>query len=180
VACATAPKDLLAAVVAALRERLDAVGAGEGISDYRARLMVFGSQIDDPAYLGIIESMGGLVVADRFCFGSLPQLVPIPEVDDPLAALAAHSLRKTPCPRMMEAFDERVDEALRVVEAFAVDGVVLETMKFCDTWGVESSPLVDALRRADVPVLRLEREYALTGEGQMRTRIQAFLESMGR
>jgi benzoyl-CoA reductase/2-hydroxyglutaryl-CoA dehydratase subunit BcrC/BadD/HgdB len=45
---------------------------------------------------------------------------------------------------------------------------------------VERSPLVATLREAGMPVLRLERDYRLTGEGQLRTRIQAFLESMGK
>jgi benzoyl-CoA reductase/2-hydroxyglutaryl-CoA dehydratase subunit BcrC/BadD/HgdB len=41
-------------------------------------------------------------------------------------------------------------------------------------------PLVTALRDNGIPVLKLEREYRLGGEGQLRTRVQAFLESMGR
>jgi benzoyl-CoA reductase/2-hydroxyglutaryl-CoA dehydratase subunit BcrC/BadD/HgdB len=40
--------------------------------------------------------------------------------------------------------------------------------------------MVKALRELRVPVLRVEREYSMTGEGQLRTRIQAFLESMGK
>jgi len=57
---------------------------------------------------------------------------------------------------------------------------VIEIMKFCDLWGVESAVLAQALRTAGLPVLRLEREYALGGAGPLRTRVQAFLESMGR
>jgi benzoyl-CoA reductase/2-hydroxyglutaryl-CoA dehydratase subunit BcrC/BadD/HgdB len=40
--------------------------------------------------------------------------------------------------------------------------------------------MVAALRKEGIPVLKLEREYALGGEGQLRTRIQAFIESMGK
>jgi hypothetical protein len=38
--------------------------------------------------------------------------------------------------------------------------------------------MVEALRKADIPVVRVEREYPLTGQGQLRTRIQAFIESI--
>jgi len=38
---------------------------------------------------------------------------------------------------------------------------------------------LDNLREEGFPVLRLEREYTLGGVGQMKTRIQAFLEAMG-
>ena len=124
--------------------------------------------------------MGALVVADRFCLGSVPGLEPIPEQGEPLRELAAHTLRKTACPRMMEAFESRLDTIVKAAAAYRVDGVVLEIMKFCDVWGVESSPLSAALREAGIPVLRLEREYALSGEGQVKTRVQAFLESMGK
>jgi benzoyl-CoA reductase/2-hydroxyglutaryl-CoA dehydratase subunit BcrC/BadD/HgdB len=41
-------------------------------------------------------------------------------------------------------------------------------------------PLVSALRKEGIPVLKLEREYRLGSEGQLRTRVQAFIESMGR
>ncbi len=66
------------------------------------------------------------------------------------------------------------------VSEYNADGVVIEFVKFCDTWGVESSPLVDAIREKGIPVLCLEREYRFAAEGQLQTRIQAFLESMGK
>ncbi|MFC1474449.1 2-hydroxyacyl-CoA dehydratase subunit D [bacterium] len=176
-ALAASPAYLLLEKLSALRTELEgAVGPG----DHRARLMLVGSQMDDPRYIGIIESQGGLVVADRCCVGSIPGLEPIEINGDPLRSLAAHYLGKTPCPRMMDEFGRRVDDTLRAARDFNVDGIVVETMKFCDCWGVESSLLVSALREAGYPVLRVEREYSLTGEGQLRTRIQAFIESMGK
>ncbi|MFH1540170.1 MAG: 2-hydroxyacyl-CoA dehydratase family protein [bacterium] len=176
-ACDASPKGMLLDQLWELKEELEET---EGISGHRARLMLVGSQLDDPAYIRVIESLGGLVVADRCCLGSIPGLEPIAESGDPLRTLAEHYLRKTSCPRMMEEFDSRVADIVRAAEEFNADGIVVETMKFCDTWGVESSPLVSTLREAGIPVLRLEREYSLTGEGQMRTRVQAFLESMGK
>jgi len=164
-----------------LRDLADALeGSRDGVPPFRARVMLVGSQLDDPGYIRLLESLGALVVADRFCLGSVPGLEPVPEGGDPLAELAAHSLRRTACPRMMEAFQERLQTIVGAARAFRADGVVLEVMKFCDVWGVESSPLAAALRDAGLPVLRLEREYALSGEGQVRTRVQAFLESLGR
>lgn len=177
VACASAPRETLTEELGELERTL---AESDGIDDYRARFMVVGSQLDDPGAIEIIESVGGLVVADRFCSGSIPGLEPISSDGDPLSALAEHSLRKISCPRMMEAFDLRLEAILRAAEDYRADGIVIETMKFCDTWGVESGLLASALRRAGMPVLRLEREYALSGEGQVRTRVQAFLESMGK
>ncbi len=149
---------------------------------FRARLMIVGSELDDPSYIHVIENTGGLVVADRYCTGSMPGINEIPEkdIDDPIRTLAAHKLRETSCPRMMEDFDIRVNKILEVVEAYKVDGIVITAMKFCDLWNVESSTLVQTFRDAGIPVLYLEREYHLSGEGQLRTRVQAFMESMGK
>lgn len=39
---------------------------------YRARVVMVGSEIDNPEIIKLAEEAGALVVADRFCFGSLP------------------------------------------------------------------------------------------------------------
>jgi len=81
---------------------------------------------------------------------------------------------------MMEDFDRRLKTIIDTVKEYRVDGVVIQIIKFCDLWGVDSMPLVSALRKEGIPVLKLEREYSLGGEGQLRTRVQAFIESMGK
>jgi len=177
VACAAAPVE---AIRGPLRELAAELADADVIDDYRARLLVVGSQLDDPGFIRLIESMGGLVVGGCLCIGSLHRNGPIPEEGNPLAAIAGYYLGNISCPRMMEDFDKRVEKIIEAAKECLADGIVLETMKFCDTWGVESPPLVQALRQAGIPVLRLEREYAPSGEGQLRTRVQAFLESMGK
>jgi benzoyl-CoA reductase/2-hydroxyglutaryl-CoA dehydratase subunit BcrC/BadD/HgdB len=172
------PKDLILPKINEFRTEIE---KRPGLENYRARLMVVGGHLHDPGFISLIESQGGLVVADRFCTGSIPGLTPI-EVNggDPIRTLAEHSFRKTLCPRMMESFPLRLKTILDTVREYRVDGVVLEILKFCDLWGVDSVPLVSALRKEGLPVLKLEREYRLVGEGQLRTRVQAFLESMGK
>ncbi|MBW2527771.1 MAG: 2-hydroxyacyl-CoA dehydratase [Deltaproteobacteria bacterium] len=177
VACSLAPKDRLREPLRELCRRLERSPA---VEPPRARLLVVGSQVDDPGYLRVIESQGAVVVADRFCCMSLPLAEPIAITAQPIRELARHHLRQTSCPRMMDSADDRLDEVARWAELSHADGIVLAPMKFCDLWGVESSLLGDALRERGFPVLRLEREYALSGEGQTRTRVQAFIESMGK
>jgi len=177
VAGTSVPVDLLTGPLEELRDRLD---RSEGIDDFRARLMVVGSHMDDPAYLQVIESNGGIVVADRFCVGSIPGLEPYGDGDDPIRSMAEHALRGNRCPRMMEGFDDRVRDIVQAAGDFLVDGIIVQTMKFCDLWGIEAESLVASLRDHGIPILRVDREYAHSGKGQLKTRIQAFLESMGR
>ncbi len=171
------PKDLLLPAIESLYAEIQ---NREGTFPCRARLMLVGAHLHDPAFIGIIESQGGLVVADRFCTGSIPGLTPVETGGDPMRSLAEHTFRKTLCPRMMEDFDRRLQTIIDTVREYRVDGVVIEVIKFCDLWGVDTMPLVGALRKEGIPVLKMEREYAVGGEGQLRTRVQAFIESLGR
>jgi benzoyl-CoA reductase/2-hydroxyglutaryl-CoA dehydratase subunit BcrC/BadD/HgdB len=59
-----------------------------------------------------------------------------------------------------------------------VDGVIIERLAFCDLWGFEQFTISNDLRELNIPHLMLDREYTLSGVGQLRTRVQAFLETI--
>jgi benzoyl-CoA reductase/2-hydroxyglutaryl-CoA dehydratase subunit BcrC/BadD/HgdB len=67
-----------------------------------------------------------------------------------------------------------------MVRDFEVDGIILERLAFCDHWGFEQATIENDLKEADIPRLIMDREYILSGVGQLRTRVQAFLETLGR
>ena len=146
----------------------------------RARVMLVGTGLDDPMYTQTIESMGATVVADRYCTGSLPRLEQVELNGDPIEDLARHSVLGGQGPRMMERVMDRQEYILKAARDYNVDGIIIQSIKFCDLWGYEAPSLTNALRDLGVPVLRLEREYSFVGEGQLRTRVQAFIESMGK
>jgi benzoyl-CoA reductase/2-hydroxyglutaryl-CoA dehydratase subunit BcrC/BadD/HgdB len=173
VASKIAPHDML---LEPLKKVIAEVEKRPGIKGYRARLMVLGSIFDNPGFTELIEEQGALVVADRYCFGSLPGLEPIKENGDPYENLARHYLETCACPRMMEKLEERDQSVMQWAEEFKADGIVFETMKFCDLWGYEALNEIPKLRQSALPMVRIEREYALSGEGQLRTRFQAFIE----
>jgi len=163
----------------ALSELLEQVRVAEPDRTFRARVLLMGSQLDDPAYIRVIEEAGALVVADGYCFGSLQYEHAVGREPDPLRAIAARYLDKIPCPRMFDAYPQRHKRIVEIARAFGVQGIIIQAMKFCDCWGIEANVFLNNLREEGFPVLRLEREYALGGIGQLRTRVQAFLESMG-
>ena len=57
---------------------------------------------------------------------------------------------------MNEVIDQPV--AVRPGETLPVDGIVVESMKFCDLWGVESGALVQALRDRQEEMDKTERQ----------------------
>lgn len=175
VASKVAPKDMLVEPLKKLKKALD---KREGITEDLPRVMVLGSIFDNPRFTELIESQGCLVVADRHCFGSLPGLEAIPEEGDPYTNLAVHYLETTECARMFEKAKDRVEHVMQWKDEYHVDGIIMETMKFCDLWGYEAVYALRAFKELDVPIVRIEREYNLSGEGQLRTRVQAFIESI--
>ena len=174
-AAITTPRELVREKIVQFRQNLEQT---RGMDNYRARLMIVGGQLDDPEYIRTIESTGALVVADRVCTGSIPGLEQIEQKREPIRAVAEHKLLTPSCPRMMDQFDQRLEKILERAQKFRVDAIILEYIKFCDIWGVETGALIPALREHGYPVLCLEREYHGTETGQLQTRVQAFLESM--
>jgi len=165
-----------------LRELLDELSGTEGPGGYRARLLIVGGILDDPAYINVIEDQGGLVVTDSTCFGTRNMWTEVDEsLNDPCEALAKWYLADRPsCPRMYGEHDNRAKYIIDMCREFNCDGVIGERLMFCDSWLVEHYMLGQDLKAEGIPMLKLDREYLTSGIGQLRTRIQAFLETMGR
>lgn len=150
---------------------------------FRVRLVVTGSEIDDPAFTKLIEDCGAMVVADRYCYGSLPgrEQIEILDGETPLRAVARHYLRTSQCPRFMERerSDGRRTYVRDLCREYSADGVLYEQMKFCEFWSYERVLGVHILQEElGIPTVGIEKEYTLAGAGQLRTRIQAFVESL--
>jgi len=163
-----------------LKRLLEELAERKDMPSYRARLMIAGSAYDDPVHAGIIEDLGGLVVTDTLCYGSRYFWETVEVGDDLWLSLARYYLTRSPCARMSDKVSERNDFVRMMVERFNVDGVVYQRLRYCDLWGSELFNLRAKLKEVDIPVLFLEREYALGGAGQLETRVQAFLEQIGR
>jgi benzoyl-CoA reductase/2-hydroxyglutaryl-CoA dehydratase subunit BcrC/BadD/HgdB len=144
----------------------------------KVRLLVVSSVIDQYEWIEAIENNGALVVADRFCSGAIPQLEICPQTDNPFYDMAAHLLHTNACPRMMDTFAGRLELIIQTVKEYHVDGVIIAPIKFCDIWGVETTQVISFLKEKKIPVLKLERDYSFSGEGQLSTRVQAFIEQI--
>ena len=151
--------------------------------NYRAKIVVVGSEMDDPDFTALIEDSGALVVADRYCFGALPgrQEIIIKEGEDVLTQICLHYLKTSQCPRYMshEKVQERRDYVKRLVDEYHADGVMYEQLKFCEYWGYERA-LASYVMSNDygVPTAAVDRQYTASASGQLRTRVQAFVESL--
>jgi benzoyl-CoA reductase subunit C len=60
-----------------------------------------------------------------------------------------------------------------------VDGVILYVIMYCDTHAFDAPDVIEYLKSRKVPVLHLEEEYQAGAMGRLKTRVQAFLETIG-
>lgn len=160
-----------------LKAFLADAGNRKPVDDYRARLMIIGSALDNPKYIEAIENKGGLVVADTLCFGSMTfgdELVV--ENNDVFASIANYYLDRIVCPRMIDNREELHDLIVKRAVDYKVDGLLYIKMQNCECWGGENTFLEPALKAAGVPILYLEREEKLANIGQLEIRAEAFIE----
>ena len=151
--------------------------------NYRAKIVVVGSEMDDPDFTKLIEESGALVVADRFCFGALPGREEIHLTDDKdvLEQIILHYMKTSQCPRYMsqDKVEDRREYVKKLVEEYHADGVLYEQLKFCEYWGYERALASHVITNDfGIPSVCVDRQYTASASGQLRTRVQAFVESL--
>jgi len=177
VAAASAmPREDFNIMLASLLKELENSG---GIRDYDARLMIVGSELDQPSLIEIIEDLGGLVVTDSLCFGTRQFKGLVSGEGDPLEAVAKRYYYHNPCPRMLREYPKKLGFVRELAEKARVDGVIFEKIAFCDPHGVDNVMISKELEEENIPTLILERDYLISDVGRFRTRVQAFLERIG-
>lgn len=151
--------------------------------NYRAKVVVVGSEMDDPDFTKLIEESGALVVADRYCFGSLPgrEEIILNDTDDVLEQIVLHYMKTCQCPRYMskDKVQGRKEYVRQLVNDYHADGVIYEQIKFCEYWGYERALASHIITNEyGIPSVTVDRQYTANASGQLRTRVQAFVESL--
>ena len=172
-------------IVDKLRETLEELKTREpdAKKKFRAKVVVVGSEMDDPEFTKLIEESGALVVADRYCFGSFPgrEEIILKDDEDPFYTICKHNMKTSQCPRYME--QEKVHGRKQFVadlaKKFHAEGVIYEQIKFCEYWGYERALASHIMTNEyGIPSIAIDRQYTASASGQLRTRVQAFVESL--
>ena len=152
-------------------------------SPFRCKVVLAGSENDDPEFTKLIEGCGAEVVCDRHCYGAVESRAPIvvKEGEKPLTAIARHYLETSNCPRFMpqDIMRERKQRLADLAKEYKADGIIVASNKFCEYWSYERT--IDTIvmpRDFGYPVCSIEKEYINGASGQLRTRFQAFVESI--
>lgn len=168
-----------------LRETLEELKTREPDvkKNFRAKVVVVGSEMDDPDFTKLIEESGALVVADRYCFGSTPgrEEIILKDDEDPFYTICKHYMKTSQCPRYMEAekVHGRKEFVANLAKEYHADGVIYEQIKFCEYWGYERALASHIMTNEyGIPSIAIDRQYTASASGQLRTRVQAFVESL--
>ncbi len=124
----------------------------------------------------IIESKGGVIVAEESCTGTRSFWDLVDENKDPMLALAERYI-KIPC-SCMSPNNRRIDNILELAREFKVDGVVYYTLQFCHGYNIEKYEVQQALKKKGIPVLAIENDYSDSDIEQIGLRVDAFMEML--
>ena len=125
--------------------------------------------------VGAIEENGGVVVCFENCAGLKACLKNVDiEKDDIVRAIAERYL-SIGC-AVMTPNNIRMNNLKELVKEYKIDGVVDIILHACTTYEVETKIVSDLMKEINMPFLSLQTDYTKGDEGQLLTRIQAFLE----
>jgi benzoyl-CoA reductase subunit C len=148
----------------------------------RVRLLLAGNLCDEPEpseMLDMIEELGAVVVDDDLFTGRKYFANDVRSSGDPMEALAEHFLDFAPCPTRHDPAKDWPRYIIDLARASEAQGVVLLTLKYCEVLAFDLPYVVSRLDEAGIPHFLIETDHEMASLGQVRTRLQAFVEMLG-
>ncbi len=154
---------------------------GEGVAPANTpRLLISGCPMAVPNWKlpAIIESSGGIIVGEESCIGERGERNLIDESGDTLDTLMDAIIDRylqidcavyTPNP-------DRIGHIESMAKDYNADGVIHYSLQFCQPYMIESYSVEQKLREKNIPIMLLETDYSQEDTGQLKTRIETFVE----
>ena len=148
------------------------------------RIMLTGTPLAIPNWKlhNIVETSGAAIVCEEMCTGTRYFENLVDEsgetLDEQFMNLSRRYM-KTNC-ACFTPNTGRIDDILRMVDEYQVDGVIDCSLMFCCLYDTEKRAVAEALKEKNIPVLSLETDYTDTDAEQLRTRIGAFVEMLSK
>ncbi len=176
--------DLLIQVISEVKERRNRPRKKS------ARLLLWTSTLDDTDLMELIEDKAHVVIDDN-CAGLRPFRGMVKDAGNPLEALANYYLKGITCARTFKQAslgeirkDFPADQESRFgflkerAKEWKADGALLFLVRYCDPFAFEMLELRDYFDRIGLPCTYIEYDYTQGGLAPIRTRVEAFLETL--
>jgi len=165
-----------------LESVLPELESANGHSDFTARIAIAGGYLDRPYIAEAIEDGDGIVVVEDSCtshrYFGLDDDVRLSADSDPLLALAQRYLNREPCSCMYTSSAQKLENTFRLYKEFQADGIIWHSLKFCDCSAMDVANYEEEFKERGIPLLHLETDYSDASLGQIKTRVEAFLETI--
>jgi benzoyl-CoA reductase/2-hydroxyglutaryl-CoA dehydratase subunit BcrC/BadD/HgdB len=126
----------------------------------------------------------GVLVVDELCSGDriLYDPVGVDEwtMSDMFDAVSERYLMASTCPCFTSEHgnEDRINWLMDRIKEYKVDGVIYYVVRGCVLYAIEYARVKRVLDRMGLPVYYLDTEYTREDVGQMKTRVEAFLEML--
>ena len=141
------------------------------------RIMIVGSLLANSQLVDVIEEAGARVVCDDLCSGNRYFEGNIEKSGNPIKAISERYLLKAPCARMKNT-RQRLERGKKLVEDCQVDGIIYQTVKFCDNHLYDFPIFREYFEKENVAILQIEEDFSGGNIGQIKTRVEAFIEML--
>ena len=162
-------ESVLKDLVEELEER---VKKGEGYSGKRILIAGCPMVAGNTKIPELIEDTGAVVVGEESCTGTRQYEN---YVEGYTIEKLADRYFKIPCACKFSN-EERIERIKELVKEQNADGVVYYTLQYCHTFNVEGALIEKELKKAEIPIIRVETDYSESDKEQLKTRIEAFVE----
>jgi benzoyl-CoA reductase subunit C len=176
--------DLLTEVISEVKNRTN------GLEEKPARLLIWSSTLDDTDIMQVFEAKAN-VVMNESCGGIRAYRSKVNFTDDPLEGLADYYLKEITCARTFRQAtlgETRKDYAKDlqsrfgyledIIREWKINGAIMLLVRYCDPFAFEMPSLKDYFDSIGVPSTYIEYDYTIGAMAPIRTRIEAFLETI--
>jgi benzoyl-CoA reductase/2-hydroxyglutaryl-CoA dehydratase subunit BcrC/BadD/HgdB len=128
----------------------------------------------------IVESSGAVIVGEESCVGERGARNLTDESGETVAEMMAAIVDRyfqVDCAIFTPNHD-RLAHIEEMAAAYRADGVIHYGLQFCTPYLMESFPVEKALEEKSIPTLRIETDYSMEDMGQLKTRVEAFIEQL--
>jgi len=161
-----------------LKELLEALEEKSEGNENRVPIYVTGNMTHSDNWFSLIEEAGALIVWDDLCSGARTFRLTVREDLDPIEALTERYFNSYFCPTKYIGAQAHVESLLKDVQNSGARGVVFLLYKYCEDHFFDYPDLKVALESKGIPTLLLEVEDPSYSIGQLKIRIQAFVEML--
>lgn len=126
----------------------------------------------------IIETSGAVIVGEESCVGERGTRNLTDDTGNTVGELMEAIVDRyfqvdcaifTPNP-------DRLNHIIEMFDTYNADGVIHYGLQFCQPYLMEGMPVEKALEAKNIPTLRIDTDYSMEDVGQLKTRVEAFIE----